>query len=47
MVAALGDTGTQAPMGIEVFSDELHALAPDQAAGAAVRATLDVLRAGR
>jgi sugar phosphate isomerase/epimerase len=47
IVAALGDTGTQAPMGIEVFSDELHTLAPDRAAGAAVRATLDVLHAGR
>ncbi len=43
IVAALGHTGTQAPMGIEVFSDELHALPADQAAVAAVRATRDVL----
>ncbi len=37
-------TGTDAPLGVEVFSDELHALAPEEAgrlAGRALRAVLD------
>ncbi len=43
LVGALGDTGTRAPIGVEVFSDELHALPADSAARAAARATLGVL----
>ena len=41
LVDALRATGTRAPWGVEVFSDELHALAADEVAvraAAAMRA---------
>jgi sugar phosphate isomerase/epimerase len=43
LVAALRDAGAVAPIGVEVFSDELHALGPHEAArraGAAARRLL-------
>jgi sugar phosphate isomerase/epimerase len=43
---ALHDAGSMAPLGVEVFSDELHSLGADQAAqlaGDAVRRLLDVI----
>ena len=43
MVGALRHTGTTAPIGVEVFSDQLHALPPAEAAEAAARATRAVL----
>ncbi len=47
IVAALVDSGTTAPIGVEVFSDALHRLGPDEAARMAAEATRAVLgRAG-
>ncbi len=43
MVSALRATGTEAPMGVEVFSDDLHALPVEVGARAASQATLRVL----
>ncbi len=37
-LGALNDTGSRAPIGVEVFSDELHALGPDAAASLAADA---------
>jgi sugar phosphate isomerase/epimerase len=42
-VAALRATGTLAPLGVEVFSDELHALGADEAARRAAVATRRLL----
>jgi sugar phosphate isomerase/epimerase len=39
IVRALRHTGTTAPLGVEVFSDELHALPADETARAAASAT--------
>ena len=47
IVGALRHTGTQAPIGVEVFSDELHDQPVDRAARSAAQATLDVLRQAR
>jgi sugar phosphate isomerase/epimerase len=38
-LGALKETGTRAPIGVEVFSDDLHALGPDAAARLAADAT--------
>jgi sugar phosphate isomerase/epimerase len=47
LVQALRHTGTTAPLGVEVFSDELHARPSAEAARAAAQTTLAVLgRAG-
>ncbi len=43
IIEALRHTGTQAPVGVEVFSDDLHALPADEAAMAAARSTRAVL----
>jgi sugar phosphate isomerase/epimerase len=43
IVGALADSGTTAPTGVEVFSDDLHRLGPDQAARLAAEATRAVL----
>jgi sugar phosphate isomerase/epimerase len=43
IVQALWHTGTTAPLGVEVFSDELHARPSGEAAAAAARTTLAVL----
>jgi sugar phosphate isomerase/epimerase len=43
IVRALRHSGTSAPIGVEVFSDALHALPPAEAADAAARATRAVL----
>ncbi len=42
-LGALGDVGAVAPIGVEVFSDELHALGPTEAAQRAAVATRTVL----
>jgi sugar phosphate isomerase/epimerase len=47
IVRALMDTGTTAPIGVEVFSDALHALQPEDAARAAAAATRETLRNAR
>ncbi len=47
IVRALAATGTTAPTGVEVFSDELHRLAPDEAARQAATATRSVLEKAR
>ncbi len=47
IVGALVETGTAAPIGVEVFSDALHALAPEDAARAAAEATRETLRSAR
>ena len=47
IVSALRDSGTTAPIGVEVFSDALHALPAKEAAGAAARATRAVLGGAR
>ncbi len=44
-LCALRDVGAVAPVGVEVFSDELHALGPVPAAQRAAEATRAVLRA--
>jgi sugar phosphate isomerase/epimerase len=47
LVVVLRGIGAVAPIGVEVFSDELHALGPIEAArraGDATRAVLDVAR---
>ncbi len=44
IVGALRSTGTTAPIGVEVFSDSLHALPSDEAARRAADATRRVLR---
>jgi len=44
LVAILDRIGSQAPIGIEVFSDELNALAPNEAAQRCVEATREVLK---
>jgi sugar phosphate isomerase/epimerase len=43
LVAALRDTGCAAPIGVEVFSDELHALGPAEAARRAASSTRKIL----
>jgi sugar phosphate isomerase/epimerase len=43
MLGALHDIGCAAPIGVEVFSDALHALAPDLAAQQAAEATRAVV----
>ena len=43
LVAALRDIGCTAPIGVEVFSDELHALGPDEAAQRSASATRKLL----
>jgi sugar phosphate isomerase/epimerase len=43
LIAALRDTHTAAPVGVEVFSDSLHALGPMEAAQRAADATRAVL----
>ena len=45
MVGALRDIDTAAPIGVEVFSDALHALGPEAAAQRAADATRAVLAA--
>jgi hypothetical protein len=43
LLADLRATGTTTPIGVEVFSDELHGLAPEEAgrlAGQSLRAVL-------
>jgi sugar phosphate isomerase/epimerase len=47
IVGALLDTGTSAPIGVEVFSDALHARPAHQAAEAAATATRSVLARAR
>ena len=47
IVGTLRDSGTTAPIGVEVFSDVLHALPAREAAGAAARATRAVLGGAR
>jgi sugar phosphate isomerase/epimerase len=47
MVRALGETGTTAPIGVEVFSDALHKLPPEDAARGAAETTLETLRSAR
>ncbi len=47
IVDALVDSGTTAPIGVEVFSDDLHQLGSDEAAGQAFAATRAVLEAAR
>jgi sugar phosphate isomerase/epimerase len=42
-LGALRTIGARAPVGVEVFSDELHALGPAEAARRAARATRDLL----
>jgi sugar phosphate isomerase/epimerase len=42
-LGSLRTIGARAPVGVEVFSDDLHALEPDEAAGRAARATRDLL----
>jgi len=44
IITALRATGSTAPIGVEVFSDDLHALSADQAAHRAADATRAVLR---
>ena len=44
IVGALRETGTTAPLGVEVFSDSLHALGPHEAARRAASATRRVLQ---
>jgi sugar phosphate isomerase/epimerase len=43
LLDALTDTGTEAPLGVEVFSDALHAIGPLEAARLAGDATREVL----
>jgi len=43
IVGALRDTGTTAPVGVEVFSDSLHQLSPEEAARSAAQATRRVM----
>ncbi len=47
MVRALGQTGTRAPIGVEVFSDALHQIPPEDAARMAAEATVEILRSAR
>ena len=47
IVRALMDTGTTAPVGVEVFSDALHALRSEDAARVAAETTRDILRSAR
>jgi sugar phosphate isomerase/epimerase len=47
IVRALMDTGTTAPIGVEVFSDALHALQSEDAARVAAEATRETLRKAR
>jgi sugar phosphate isomerase/epimerase len=47
LVRALVATGATAPLGVEVFSDELHGRGPAEAARAAARSTLGVWEASR
>ena len=46
LVDVLHDIGTLAPVGVEVFSDALHALAPAEAARRAGEATRQLLAGG-
>ncbi|HEY1989014.1 MAG TPA: sugar phosphate isomerase/epimerase [Acidimicrobiales bacterium] len=45
IVGALKETGTMAPIGVEVFSDSLHRLPPVEAARSAAQATRRVMEA--
>ncbi len=45
LVATLAGVGTVAPVGVEVFSDDLHALGPDEAARLAATATRNLIGA--
>jgi sugar phosphate isomerase/epimerase len=47
LVKALDDIGSTAPMGVEVFSDQLHSLEPLEAARRAARAARLVLQEAR
>jgi sugar phosphate isomerase/epimerase len=47
IVRALSDTGTTAPIGVEVFSDALHALPAHQAAEDAARTTRSLMARAR
>jgi len=47
IVGALHDTGTTAPVGVEVFSDALHALPPEDGARVAAEATRETLGRAR
>jgi sugar phosphate isomerase/epimerase len=47
IVGALNDTGTTAPIGVEVFSDALHALPSEDAARAAAETAREILRSAR
>ncbi len=47
IAAALLDNGTAAPIGVEVFSDDLHRLPAVEAARSAAQATRSILRAVR
>jgi len=47
LVRALSDTGTSAPVGVEVFSDSLHELPAHEAARAAAEATRTVMAGTR
>jgi sugar phosphate isomerase/epimerase len=47
IVGALADSGTTAPTGVEVFSDDLHRLGSDEAARRASAATRAVLEGAR
>jgi hypothetical protein len=46
-VQALAGTGTEAPVGVEVFSDRLHQRPAGEAAQAAARTTRHVMELGR
>lgn len=47
VLGALADTGVNAPIGVEIISPEMRALAPVEAAGAAYRAAMSVLERAR
>jgi sugar phosphate isomerase/epimerase len=47
LVQALAGTGTEAPVGVEVFSDRLHQRPAGEAAQAAARTTRHVMELGR
>ena len=47
LLRTLAATGTSAPLGVEVFSDELHTRGPGDAARAAARSTVAILEESR
>jgi len=47
ILGALDEIGAAAPIGVEVFSDDLHALGPAESARLAAAAAREVLEAGR